>query len=165
MNYKMKIVVQSFDIVNNIWYKELIVQLMCTDFEIIVIISKSSHENVVNFGKITYIYTPENLFEFVSFKKVHQYITNTYVHSDMYLFLHDTCRCGPEFNIKLKHCYEILKNKKFDYAPLGINRKLAKNYINKYKTKFNICICSYDFMNNTNFVDFFSKPFSKPIVL
>ena len=157
----MKIVVQTFDITNNIWYKELIVQLLNTDFEIIVVISKSSSEKIIKFGKITYVYTPENLFEFISFKKVHEYLTNEFITSDMYLFLHDTCKCGSEFNIKLLNIHEKTKNKKFDYAPLGINRKMAKHYMNKYKTKFNICICSYDFMRNKNFVEYFCTPFSK----
>ena len=157
----MKIVVQTFDIDHNKWYQELIVQLLSTDFEIIVVVSKSQSEKLFKFGKITYVYTPENLFEFVSFKKVHQYLTHQFIADDMYLFLHDTCRCGPDFNLKLNEIHEKIKNKKFDYAPLAINRKNAKHYINKYKTKFNICICSHDFMCNKNFVNYFCTPFSK----
>lgn len=157
----MKIVVQTFDICNNIWYKELIKQLLNYDFEIIVVVSKSQRESIFRFGKVTYINTPENLFEFISFKKVHEYLTHEYITDDMYLFIHDTCICGPEFNTKLLNVYEIMKNKKFDYAPLGINRKIAKHYINKYKTKFNICILSHNFMKNENFKNYFCTSFSK----
>lgn len=157
----MKIVVQSFDINNNIWYNQLITQLLQTDFDIIVVVSKSCDELITKFGKITYIYTQDNLYEYISFKKIHEYREHEYIIDDMYFFLHDTCQCGNEFNVRLKNIYSIMSTKSFDYAPIGINRKFAKDYHNKYKTKFNICICSFKFMSNENFNKLFNDEISK----
>jgi len=161
----MKIVVQSFNIENNIWYKNLILQLINCSFDIIVVVSSSSSENIMHFGKITYIFTPDNLFEFVSFKKIHQYLNHPFIFDDIYLFIHDTCILGNLFDSKLSALYNILKLKSFHYAPIGINRKNAKHYTNKFKTKFNICFCSSNFMLNNNFDTFFSTPFSKKIAV
>ena len=92
-------------------------------------------------------------------------MNNTFISDDIYLFIHDTCILGDSFDSKLSQLYNILKLKSFHYAPIGINRKNAKHYTDKFKTKFNICFCSYSFMSNNNFDTFFSSPFSKKIAV
>ncbi len=78
----------------------------------------------------------------------------------MYLFLHDTCELGPDFEEKVVECYETLKATTFDYAPIPIDRTIVE-YMNGYKCKFNICFMSYQFMHHPNFGTVFNEWFDK----
>lgn len=155
----MKIVLQTFNRDMNVWYKNIMMQLRSMTFDIVVVEGGKSEEAVFRERpelwdrEVTVIHMKQNVFEYTSFIAVHKYNSNPLVSSDMYFFLHDTCVLGKEFEERLLFCKEIL-GPQFDYAPIGINRKLAQGYPNKFKTKFNICVCTSRFMNHKSFEDF-----------
>tara|TARA_B100001094_G_scaffold326329_1_gene382256 strand:- start:112 stop:828 length:717 start_codon:yes stop_codon:yes gene_type:complete len=159
----MKIVVQTFRKNENPWFLNLIEQFSVLCFEIIVVESGAKEEKIYKDPErisVIHIETPENLWEYISFKKVHQYIKHHFIESDMYLFMADTCELGPEFEEKVMECYETLKATTFDYAPIPIDRT-RRGYMNGYKCKFNICFMSYQFMHHPNFRTlFYSNAFA-----
>lgn len=184
------VVLQTFNMEHNIWYKNIIEQLKETSLDVIVVTGGSEAteateatgaagdaegaEGVVrlpNWNRdIRIIHMAENVYEYTSFLAIHRYQKS---HSDLkglkglkgpvYFFLHDTCVLGPDFETRLRKSAEIL-SRDFDYAPLGINRKRAQAYKNKYKTKFNICFCSSAFMNHDTFERFATIPDKKTAV-
>lgn len=154
----MKIVLQTFNRHQNVWYKNIMEQFKQTSFEMVIVEGGKDMESVFKETpeswdrEVTVIHMKQNIFEYTSFIAIHKFISNPLVSADMYFFLHDTCVLGQEFEDRLLFCKEIL-GPNFDYAPIGINRKLAHDYPRKMKTKFNICVCTSRFMNHKSFAD------------
>lgn len=146
----MKLVVQTFNIQNNEWFKNIYAQLKTLNISVIIIINKEPEEKLYynQDDSFLYIHTTDNVFEYTSFYMIHKYIENEYVKDDIYMFIHDSCILGSNFELKVNTIYSLLKDEEFDYAPIAINRKSAKMYPRKYKTKFNICCTSFSFMKN-----------------